>query len=66
MILNVPPLSSEAKDKHYLWMESFVRPDLPNLRVEPKLFNFVKTFQIYNYSKTCPKYKNKNCRFFHF
>ena len=59
-ILNLLTLSRETKEKYNSKLDKIIRT-LPDFKQEPKLFNLIKTFQIYRHTKTCQRYKNGNC-----
>ena len=55
-ILNAPKLSKETKDEYIQCVDSIIRTDIPNSVSEKELFEFVKTFQVDQHSKTCREY----------
>lgn len=62
-ILNSPKLTKHSIDECTKWVNSIVTADVPDAINEPVLFEFVKTYQIHHYPKTCRKYKNEKCSF---
>ena len=60
---DVPTLASESKDAYIQHIDSKISAQLPAENVDSELNSLVKTFQLHRHSKTCRKYKNKNCRF---
>ena len=47
-------------DDYRKWVDSLIRPDLPDPNNEPAFFKLVKTYQIHRHSKTC---RFEKCRF---
>ena len=62
-IENAPKLTEENIEEYTRWVDNIISVQLPDHDVNPKLYNFIKTYQIHRHSKTCRKYKNDKCRF---
>ena len=58
-----PILTKENKSQYIEFVDSVVKCELPNREEEPDLYNLVLTYQIHSHSKSCRKYKNKECRY---
>ena len=58
---DMPTLSNETLPQYEEFVDSVVSADIPKENSE--LSNLVKKFQVHHHSKTCKKYKEKECRF---
>ena len=58
---DMPILSNETIPQYEQFVDSLVSASIPEDNCE--LRNLVKKFQVHHHSKTCKKYKEKECRF---
>lgn len=62
-VLNAPILQTENKDEYIAFVDSIIKCELPNNETNSNLYKLVSMFQTHSHSKSCRKYKNKNCRY---
>ena len=57
------PLMNGDKEAYIQHIDSKISAVLPSESENKKMFDLVRVFQLHRHSKTCKKYRNKNCRF---
>jgi len=62
-VRNAPILRSDNKEEYTEFVDNIVKCELPDKENNPSLYKLVSTFQTHSHSKSCRKYKNKNCRY---
>ena len=62
-IWNVPILTEITVDEYVSFVDKIVHPILPSKNTDPELHELENLYQLYRYSQTCRKYKNKLYRF---
>lgn len=60
---DAPLLTRNNKAEYINFVDSIIHAYLPDCREAPMLFELVKTYQLHRHSRTCCKYRNKECRF---
>ena len=62
-ISNLPKLTKSNIEEYTHWIDGIIHTDLPGPCSELDLLKLAKTYQIYQESKHCHKYRNLKCRF---
>ena len=62
-VIGAPVLTKDTKNEYLQYVDHIVKAQLPDIDAEPELYQLVKTYQIHSHSKSCRKYKNKDCRY---
>ena len=62
-IQNAPNMTPETEEESIQFVEKLVSAKLPDPVSESELYEHVKAYQIHTHSRTCRKYKKKDCRF---
>ena len=62
-VIGAPVLTKDTKNEYLQYIDHIVKAQLPDIDAEPELYQLVKTYQIHSHSKSCRKYKNKDCRY---
>ena len=56
-------MTPEIEEEYVQFVEKLVSAKLSDPVSEPELYEQVKAYQIHTHSRTCRKYKKKDCRF---
>ena len=64
-VLNPPVLSMTTLETYKIFVDSTVQAYLPDENEDKKLHDLVKKYQTHRHSKSCRKYKNKECRYYY-
>jgi len=53
----------DNKEEYTAFVDNIIKCELPDKETNPSLYKLVSTYQTHSHSKSCRKYKNKNCRY---
>ena len=56
-------LTKDNIDEYIRFVDAVVSAYVPDPNDNPELYKYVTTYQVHSHSKSCRKYKNKDCRY---